>query len=477
MQMSPDETFWEDLLTYIDDGAVIPVLGQGAVTFGDNDQPFYGWLARCLAERLGLPIADDAPAPTLNEIAIRHLIRGGGPNLLYLRLSQIIEKDCAKPAHNLHPPAQAPEDSASAEKQFAKPGPTLHALAGIRAFRLFLTTTFDPLLVRAIDAVRFEGKPQTSVGAFSPEADHVDLPARLADLGGAHVHHLLGRVSPKPNYVVWEEDTMEFVCGLQRKLEEMENLARDLKQHSLLVLGLSFSDWLVRFFLRTAKQRRLSQVAEIQYLAEGPKETLPAGMVLFFGGLAKNVTIVPSAPAAFISELARRWQARNPTAESDPRFIPLPEPSMPDHAVFISYAREDEEQARQIKAGLERAGCRVWYDRERLKPGAHWHAHLEDAVKEHCSLFISVISRTTEGTPEAYFHLERNWAAERANRFSEGEEFYLPVVIDPDLSPCAQREPRLARKTQATQLAGGVVTEDFGRHVRALQEKRISEPH
>jgi hypothetical protein len=42
MQMSPDETFWEDLLTFIDDGSVIPVLGQGAVTFSDNDRPFHG---------------------------------------------------------------------------------------------------------------------------------------------------------------------------------------------------------------------------------------------------------------------------------------------------------------------------------------------------------------------------------------------------------------------------------------------------
>jgi hypothetical protein len=34
MQFNPDETFWDDLLTYVDSGCVIPVLGQGAITYG-----------------------------------------------------------------------------------------------------------------------------------------------------------------------------------------------------------------------------------------------------------------------------------------------------------------------------------------------------------------------------------------------------------------------------------------------------------
>ena len=62
------------------------------------------------------------------------------------------------------------------------------------------------------------------MGAFAPSADDrvADLPARLKDLQGPHVHHLLGQVSPKPDYVVWEEDALEFVYGLQRRLEKLE---------------------------------------------------------------------------------------------------------------------------------------------------------------------------------------------------------------------------------------------------------------
>jgi len=453
MHSPPIENFWDDLLTYVEAGCVIPVLGQGAITCGDSDQPFYPWLARRLAEKLGMAVADDAPPVTLNEIVCRHLLSGGSSNLVYLRLSQIIATEC---------PA---------------PGPTLRALAEIDAFRLFLTTTCDPLLVRAIDAERFGGQTRTTVGAFAPEADHADLPARLADLKGPHVHHLLGRVSPKPDYVVWEEDALEFVCGLQRRMEKLENLARDLHQHSLLLLGVNFSDWLVRFFLRTAKQRRLSQITDhLQYLAEGPQDSLPESMVLFFGGLTKTVTVIPSTPSAFIAELARRWRERHPVAAGvDPRFIPLPERSIEPGDLFLSYAREDEAAAVQLKAGLERAGCRVWFDRERLKPGAHWHAHLEDAVKHHCGLFISVVSHTTEVTPEAYYHLERNWAAERIPHFADEESFYFPVVID-DSPLDTVREPRVVRRFQSTLLRDGIVTPEFAAHIHRVQQQRLAAP-
>ncbi len=49
-----DEDFWEDLLAFIEEGKVIPVIGQGVVTFGEDDQPLYLWLANRLAERLSI---------------------------------------------------------------------------------------------------------------------------------------------------------------------------------------------------------------------------------------------------------------------------------------------------------------------------------------------------------------------------------------------------------------------------------------
>ncbi len=195
--------------------------------------------------------------------------------------------------------------------------------------------------------------------AFTPESP-VDLPARKRDLSTPTIYHLLGRVSAAPEYVVWEEDALEFVCALHQHLPVMERLARDLKEHGLLILGLNFSDWLVRFFLRIARQSRLSEPRTVtEYFAEGG--ALPDSMVLFFGGVVKNVHIINSNPATFAAELARRWQKMHPdTAQAAMQFsMPLPA-KMPHCAIFLSYSREDSRAADSLKASLESAGCVVW---------------------------------------------------------------------------------------------------------------------
>jgi hypothetical protein len=318
---------------------------------------------------------------------------------------------------------------------------------------------------------RYGGKPITQRLSFFPEAASKDLPARKGALTRATVYHLLGQVSPSPEYVVWEEDTLEFICALHQQLPVMEKLARDLKEHGLLVLGLNFSDWLVRFFLRITKQSRLSEPrANNEVLSLGPDRPASERMVMFFGGVSRNIHVVSGDPREFVAELARRWREKHPVAEAG-SFAPLPDAEMPSGAIFLSYAREDEEAARRLKAGLERHGCVVWYDRERLKPGGNWHNNLREEVQGRSALFLSVISRTTEGAPAGYFHQERNWAAEWQAMFSEGEEFYIPVVID-DSPLATKREPRSFRNVQATHLPGGEVTESFGEHLRQLLEKR-----
>lgn len=451
MAMTLDTDFWEDLLIFIEEGRVIPVIGESIVTFGENDENLYAWLAKRLAEKLQVPAAQLPEAPTLNEVVCRHLLNGGSHNVIYTRLHRILREECPTP------------------------GSTLRELASISAFNLFLSTTFDPLLENAINAQRYGGQALTERRTFFPEAAEKDLPARKASITRATVFHLLGYISPSPEYVVWEEDALEFICALHQYLPVMEKLARDLKEHGLLILGLNFSDWLVRFFLRVAKQSRLSESRpNTEVLTVGGSGAVPESMVLFFGGVSRNIQVVAADPAEFVAELGRRWREKYPPAEGTAsQFVLPPALEMPKGAIFMSYAREDEEAARRLKAGLERYGCSVWYDRERLKPGGHWHNDLEDEVKERCSLFLSVISRTTESAPFGYFHQERNWAAERQAMYSEGEEYYIPVVVDE--SPLmTQREPRSFRRIQATQLMGGEVNEDFGKYLYALQQKRLA---
>lgn len=446
MPLPQDNDFWEDLIAYIKDERVIPVVGEQAVTYGEQNELLYDWLARKLTEKLKVA-GDRLPKdPTLNQVICRYLLDGGEPNLIYTRLDRILENEC--------PP----------------PGSTLGLLASITGFNLYITTTFDPLLECALNKARYGGKPLTQVIAYYP-AKAEDIPARKNDLPHAALYHLFGRISPSATeYVAQEEDILDFMCSFQNHLPGMTNLASDLKEHALLVLGLNFSDWLTRFFLRIAMQNRLSERKLIEYIAEHPTAAASETMVMFFGKIVKKIKLVECEPIEFIAELSRRWNAKcPPNGERDKVFTSPPAPVMPKGAIFLSYAREDEVAAVHLKAGLERFGCDVWYDRERLKPAGFWRNELEDEVKKRCALFLSVISKTTENAGEAYFHRERKWAADREEGIAN-EEFYVPVVID-DSPLTTRREPRVFRSVQATRLPGGEVTPEFGEYLQRLQDR------
>jgi hypothetical protein len=447
-----DESFWEELLFLIEEQKVIPVIGAGVVT-RDDQAPFYPWLAMRLAEKLAIVLEAGTTPATLNDVATLHLLKGGAYNVIYTRLARILRDECIAP------------------------GQALLDLASISGFNLYLTTTFDPLLQKALDRVRHGGAGTTSVHAFSRGTKPEDLPARRRDLPGPTVFHLLGRISSMPEYVVWEDDMLEFLFELNRHLPAMERLGRDLKEHGLLVLGLHFSDWLVRFFLRVSKQEPLSTPrVHRAYLADAPDDYSPQSLVFFFGAVSRDIHVMQQDPIAFCAELAARWKARHPEEApwAKPR-LPPTTPEMPSSAIFVSYARDDEAAAARIVHGLKEVGCTVWYDRERLKPGEHWHNSLEAAVKTRCGLFLSVISRTTEAARESYYLLERNWAASRYERMAHDEEFYIPVVID-DSALSIAREPPVFHQIQATRLPGGTITPDFANRLLELQRKAKSTP-
>ncbi len=124
---------WDDLLDFIEQGKVLPIIGEGAVVFGKDEQPLYPWLARELAGKLEIPLEELPPSFGVSEVAHRHLMRGGERNAIYSRLHRILKNTPIEP------------------------GAALLHLAEVEAFQLFLSTTFDPLLERALNRMRYGG--------------------------------------------------------------------------------------------------------------------------------------------------------------------------------------------------------------------------------------------------------------------------------------------------------------------------------
>jgi hypothetical protein len=452
-----DDDAWEDLLNYIEEKRVIPIVGPELLRVETETGPrqLYDWLAEKLAARLNVD-ARALPQPcTLNDVVCWFLAARGRREEAYTRLRTILR-----------------------ETNFAAP-PALRQLAQITDFDLFITTTFDPLLEQAINTERFSGATSTEVIAYSPN--------RVADLSVERerqqrpvVYHLLGRLSASPTYVISDEDTLEFICALQSEHLTPEKLFHELEHNHLLLIGGNFSNWLARLFLRMAKRRRLSDPRDVGEVVADSQSPQDRRLMSFLQQVSVR-TRVFSGAEKFVAELHERWMRRHgravsATAETLPaqqpqRFLP-PQREMPENAVFISYAREDLPAVQRLKAGLDAAGVTTWFDMERLESGDDYDRKIRQNIAR-CAFFVPVVSATTQRRLEAYFRRDWSYAVDRARNIAEGAVFILPVCIDGTTEAEAQ-VPEKFKAVHFSRLPGGEVTPDFARRLGELFGARRS---
>jgi hypothetical protein len=442
--------FWKRLLDEVHRRQVVPVIGPDMVTLSTTDgqeQPLYSYLAPSLADRLG--IADKfASIEGINQVVCQYLLQGGDSARIYDELRSLVE-NCRAPV-----------------------SPALHELVAIPDFELFISTTFDSLLVNALEIVRhgFRARRPGTDCDFQKATVidfHYNAPVDLPAGSGTHVYHLLGSIETYPDFAVWEEDYLEFICGLLAHEDDLQNLFRALRHRHLLLLGAPFSDWVVRFFLRIAKGERLTErknKAQCDYLADRP-ENLGEPMIFFFDRVVGCTRIIPGSPSDFVIELARQWRQRfTDEAGGDP-LRKLPD-EMPKDSVFISYSHDDIVAVCELVRGLRAARIPVWLDKQRIQLGENYECKLSSAVKDACSFFISVISKATESNKDRYVHKERAWAAQR---HSEGYVFYLPVIIDN--TDQGKSEPQEFAKIHQYRLINGKVDAEFASRLTHLMEE------
>jgi hypothetical protein len=347
-----------------------------------------------------------------------------------------------------------------------RPSKSLRQLAEITDFNLFVSTTFDSLLEKAINEVRFGNAPGTISIAYSPKRVD-DLPSSKDKLTKPTVYHLMGKLSASGAYVISDEDLLEQVCDLQSPARRPERLFDELKKNHLLMLGVDYTDWLVRIFLRTAKGGRLSASATqgIFEIVADSKTHRDPGLVSFLVHFSSQTRVFGARGAVeFVDELWSRWRERHPQSMSaDDEQL---RPDMPRNAIFISYTREDLAAVQELKAGLEAAGLPVWFDQQSLKPGDNFNPQIEQYIARSCSCFVPVISRNTERRQEGFFRREWNMALERDRGIHFARKFIVPVVVDDTAEP-AVVPPRFSQLNY-TWLPGGKVTPPFVRELKEI---------
>lgn len=459
------EEFWDDLLAFLDDGKVIAVVGPELLTVLDQGREV--GLYRALAERLlakyGLIPANDVDAcPTDASVVLRpHQELNDAVCALAQRGKRI--QDLYRPINDLLRAILGPQPII--------PRP-LRELARISAFDLFVATTFDDLLARALDEERGGGTQAAERVVYTPNlsGEQVrDIP-ELRPSNYCAVFSLFGRASVSQSFVIHEEDTLEFIYSLQTGRGNLPTrMLVELQTRHLLLIGCNFPDWLSRFFIRLSNEVRLSRDdrSKREFLV-GHETSCETGLTMFLERFSRNSRVFPGDAASFVGELARRWAERHPAAtqaaEAAPDAIRIPAGG---GEIFISYSRTDLPAALTLFNELKELGAGVlWFDKSLLKPGVEWNPEIMGAIKR-CALFLPLVSSTTEARKEGYFRLEWDEAAKRS-RMIQGKKFIFPVVVDAEFDGNQGRYalvPEEFGKFQYGHAPGGRMSEELRRAI------------
>jgi hypothetical protein len=143
-----DEDGWEDLLNFIEEKRVIPIVGPELLKVDTPAGPrlLYDLMAEKLAVKLNVDTSKLPDPYSLNDVVCWFLSARGRREDTYTRMRSILREI------DFPPPA------------------ALRKLAQITDFDLFVTTTFDQYLEQAINAERFGGAQSTEVDRVRPQS-------------------------------------------------------------------------------------------------------------------------------------------------------------------------------------------------------------------------------------------------------------------------------------------------------------------
>jgi len=408
---------WDDLLDFIKDGKVVPVLGSELTQadYAGRQVTLQRLLAERLAENEKLEVAW-RPHSELNDAVCAYLEKPRTrPADLYPRIARTLRE--------LAPP-------------FPIPG-ALTKLAAISMLDLFVSVTFDSLMARALDQVRYAGSPVTKEIALSLNQSTAAAQAEATgarSVGAPIVFNLFGRASTAADYAIHDEDALEFIHRLASgDVAPPEWLLSEFRSRHLLVLGVHLPDWLGRFVLRAATRDRLMLAQRNYFIA---RENAPDGAALaeflVRFGRETRINVYPGSAATFVDELHRRWLERVPAVQEGPAAANAAIEAARG-SIFISYGRENLPAVETLHRVILSLGGDAWFDRDELAAGDNWERKILPQIQREVRLFVPVISARTASRNEGYVFREWREAIERAKKIV-GRDFIVPVVVDPEFT-------------------------------------------
>jgi hypothetical protein len=404
---------WDELLERIESKNIIPVIGQGLYWI-ENDHKerlLYDYLAEKLTEEIDITLPCDVNHK-FSKAAFEYL-RKNNDNYLALRKRLLNILKTVKPT----------------------PGNPLGKLARIKAFKLFINTTYDDLMANTIKTFR---KYPTRTMYYTLKDKNLDkLDNELFDTLGKSectlVYNIYGNLKERIDSALTEKDILETIVSFQKDMEvKVENrLFQELKGNSLLFIGCGYDDWLFRFFIRTMCNQPYKYPKDpicCKFVGDvftnnkkDPFNELPGFLTnydteVFYSCNGKD----------FVDTLFEKLEQKYPN-----EIIPVSD--FPETA-FISFPGVNRPTALQLASQLRADGINVWVDENEFNPGDEIDETIINAI-EKCPVFIPLISEESkiirlENGEMKYHYQEWIWVYLFNKTRSKKLKTIVPVIID-----------------------------------------------
>jgi RNA-directed DNA polymerase len=127
--------------------------------------------------------------------------------------------------------------------------------------------------------------------------------------------------------------------------------------------------------------------------------------------------------------------------------------------IFISYARLDEEKAREIYNRLEGSGYEPWLDQESIVGGEDWERAINKAIKD-CDIFLAILSKNSVNR-RGVLQKELKQALDKLSEKLDEDIFIIPLRIE---------ECEIPERLEAIQWIDYFASNGWNKLTQAIQE-------
>jgi TIR domain-containing protein/SIR2-like protein len=312
-------------------------------------------------------------------------------------------------------------------------------LVRISGFETFISVNIDNFLERAFE---LEGRRVNRSFNFSIPVNAAD-PDNRVDPALPRIYNIMGSLQGT-SFVLCDEQSLEYVYSIQNGNDAVaKSLFDTIKQKNILLVGSSFPDWFMRFFIRIISMERLRNGAKAKYIA--CDNTIDNVELIDF---LENNTVMVIPIGSGQTDLNGNKVYRNSIEFIEEMVAQCSGGEIVNGTVkykevlFISYCHDDKPAAERLRNELERNGVNVFFDDDSLKTGDRYNQVIKNYIKG-CDYFVALISKNAIQDKNRYVY-EKEWRSAIVLNDYKEKSYILPFIID-DTQPTDERIPEEMR--------------------------------